>query len=112
MESADTASFFSLAKTFSLPGMTTYSGSKSLSVSTPSVLLGRSMTWPIEASTVKPFPRYFSIVFAFVGDSTITKPFDNGSSISMLTEFDASTNGRKGTSYGQDALGFLLLVIG
>ena len=35
----------------------TYSGSKSFSMSTPSSLLGRSMMWPFEASTVKPRPR-------------------------------------------------------
>jgi hypothetical protein len=28
--------------------------------------------WPMEARTSKPLPRYFSIVFAFAGDSTIT----------------------------------------
>src|SRR5579863_6999384 len=60
-----------------------YSVSKSLSTSTPRVLLGRSFTWPSEASTVKPLPRYFWMVFALAGDSTMTKPFDNGSSISL-----------------------------
>src|ERR1700690_3067352 len=78
MLSAERANFFSLARTFSLPGMTTYSDSKSLSVSTPRVLLGRSLTWPSEASTVKPLPRYFWMVFALAGDSTMTKPFSNG----------------------------------
>src|SRR5580692_3169617 len=101
MASADAASFFNLARIFSLPGITTYSGSNSLSVSTPSVLLGRSMTWPIEASTVKPLPRYFSIVFALVGDSTITKPLDNGSSFSWTTFSEASTNVKCATSYGE-----------
>src|SRR5689334_19918438 len=38
---------------------------------------GRSRTWPTEARTVKPPDvssdlRYFSIVFAFAGDSTMT----------------------------------------
>jgi hypothetical protein len=28
--------------------------------------------WPTDASTVKSFPRYLLIVFAFAGDSTIT----------------------------------------
>src|SRR5215831_13811051 len=55
-------------------------------MSTPSVLLGRSLTCPSEASTEKPFPRYFWIVFALAGDSTMTKPFDNGSSV--LVRFD------------------------
>ncbi len=30
---------------------------------------------------MKPLPRYFWMVFALAGDSTMTKPFDNGSSI-------------------------------
>src|SRR6266404_8008198 len=72
MASADCASFFSLLRTFSLPGMTTYSVSKSFSMSTPSVLLGKSFTCPSEASTVKPRPRYFWIVLALAGDSTMT----------------------------------------
>jgi len=80
MLSADRASFFSLARTFSLPGMTMYSVSNSLSMSTPNVLLGKSLTCPSEASTTKPFPRYFWMVFALAGDSTMTKPFDNVSS--------------------------------
>jgi hypothetical protein len=29
---------------------------------------------------VNPFPKYFWIVFAFAGDSTMTRPFDNFSS--------------------------------
>ena len=49
--------------------------------STPRLLLGRSFTWPKEASTVNPLPRYFWIVFALAGDSTMTRPLDNGSSI-------------------------------
>src|SRR5437660_5527886 len=76
MWSAERANFFSLAKTFSLPGMTTYSVSKSFSTSTPRLLLGRSFTWPKEASTVNPLPRYFWIVFALAGDSTMTRPLD------------------------------------
>src|SRR6266404_9059686 len=76
MWSAERASFFSLAKTFSFPGMTKYSVSKSFSTSTPRLLLGRSFTWPKEASTVNPLPRYFWIVFALAGDSTMTRPLD------------------------------------
>src|ERR1700681_2644915 len=93
MVSMPIASFFNLATTFSLPGMMTYSVSKSLSVSTPRVLLGRSLTWPSEASTVKPLPRYFWIVLALAGDSTMTKPFANLSSV-VGYEFEASTNGQ------------------
>src|SRR5208283_2870053 len=58
---------------FSLPGDTTSSGSKvRFFSSTPISFLGRSMMCPTEASTSKPLPRYFSIVFALAGDSTIT----------------------------------------
>src|SRR5690554_2406004 len=32
----------------------------------------RSRTWPYDASTSKSLPRYFSIVRAFAGDSTMT----------------------------------------
>src|SRR5438270_11078589 len=84
MDSADSASFFSLTSTFSLPGITMYSVSKSLSMSTPSVLLGRSLTWPSEASTVYPLPRYFWMVLALAGDSTMTKPLDNVSPVLVL----------------------------
>src|SRR6266481_3136209 len=76
MLSADSASFLSLLRTFSFPGITTYSVSKSFSMSTPRLLLGRSFTWPKEASTVNPLPRYFWIVFALAGDSTMTRPLD------------------------------------
>lgn len=42
-------------------------------MSTPNWLLGKSLTWPMEASTTKFFPKYFPIVLALAGDSTITK---------------------------------------
>src|SRR5690242_14667528 len=42
-------------------------------MSTPILLLGRSITWPTEAFTTYPEPRYFLIVFAFAGDSTTTR---------------------------------------
>src|SRR2546428_10449614 len=73
--------------------MMTYSVSKSLSTSTPSVLLGRSLTWPNEASTVYPLPRYFEISLTLPGDSTMTKPFANGSSM-VGVGFEASTKGQ------------------
>jgi hypothetical protein len=41
------------------------------------------------------------MVFALAGDSTMTKPFDKVSSISMESGFEASTNGREATSYGK-----------
>src|SRR5262249_49066911 len=58
---------------FPLPRMTTYSGAKPCSTSTPILDLGRSMTWPTDAFTVKPVPRYFLIVLALAGDSTTTR---------------------------------------
>ena len=54
-----------------LVGMT-YCGSKLFSKSTPSLLLGKSRTWPKEDSTTNPLPKNLDIVFAFVGLSTIT----------------------------------------
>src|SRR5262245_42995433 len=55
-----------------LPWMISYSGSKPLATSTPIFDLGRSLMWPTEAFTSKPLPRYFLMVLALAGDSTIT----------------------------------------
>src|SRR5437867_13054603 len=41
-------------------------------MSTPILLLGRSITWPTDAFTTYPEPRYFLMVFALAGDSTTT----------------------------------------
>src|SRR5439155_9542900 len=41
-------------------------------MSTPILLLGRSITWPTDAFTTYPEPRYFLMVFAWAGDSTTT----------------------------------------
>src|SRR3954447_12326625 len=49
--------------------------------STPMPLLGRSRTWPIDAFTTKPSPRYLLIVFALAGDSTITRVLPLGLAI-------------------------------
>ena len=57
----------------SFPRMGWYTGSKSCSRSTPRVLLGKSRRWPMQAFTSKSFPRYFPMVLAFAGDSTMTK---------------------------------------
>src|SRR5262249_15049931 len=49
------------------------------SMSTPATFsprcffLGRSRTWPMLASTLKPEPRYLLMVLAFDGDSTMTR---------------------------------------
>src|SRR5688500_17577887 len=56
--------------TLVLPRITTYSGAKSLSVSTPIFDLGRSLMWPTDAFTSKDGPRYFFSVRALAGDST------------------------------------------
>src|ERR1035438_9498164 len=92
------ASFFSLATTFSLPGMITYSVAKLSSRSTPSDFLGKSLMCPSEASTSYPAPRYFWIVFALAGDSTMTKPFDNGTSIFQITFTKLARFRREGQS--------------
>ncbi len=39
-------------------------------------------------------PRYFWIVFAFAGDSTMTKPFDNGTSILLEASTGSPTGGK------------------
>ena len=52
--------------------MVTYWGSKSFSISIPSLLLGRSTTWPLLALMMKSFPRYFWKVRALVGLSTMS----------------------------------------
>src|SRR5574338_144354 len=53
--------------------MTSYSGTKPFSTSTPIFDLGRSFTWPTEASTWYERPRYFLMVLALAGDSTTTR---------------------------------------
>ena len=57
----------------SLPSEFTYFGSKLFLMSTPSVCTGKSRICPAEASTLYlPF-RYFEMVFALEGDSTMIK---------------------------------------
>src|SRR5437867_7521738 len=75
MCSAVAAAAISLVSAWFLVRIGTYSGSKSLSRSTPSLLFGRSMMWPFEAITVNPRPRNFVRVRDFVGDSTMTSDF-------------------------------------
>jgi hypothetical protein len=52
-----------------------YLGKKSPSTLTPNSLEGRSAMWPKLEATLYSLPKKFSIVFAFAGDSTITKFF-------------------------------------
>src|SRR5437867_3573524 len=75
MRSAARAAVLMRVSAWVLPRIGTYSGSKSRSTSTPSLLLGRSMMWPFEATTVKPRPRNLVSVRDLVGDSTITSDF-------------------------------------
>src|SRR5687767_5403574 len=73
MADAALAAFLSSDRVLVLPLMVTYLGSKPRSTSTPSSLVGRSRTWPMVAFTSYPAPRYFPMVFALVGDSTMTR---------------------------------------
>src|SRR6266496_5222478 len=72
MMDATLAAFLSSERVLVLPLMVTYFGSKPRSTSTPSSRVGRSRTCPTVALTSYPAPRYLPMVFAFVGDSTIT----------------------------------------
>ncbi len=60
-------------RTLALPLMTSYWGRKPFSTSTPIFDLGKSFTWPTDAFTSKLRPRYFLMVLALAGDSTITR---------------------------------------
>ena len=73
--SAFLAKSFSFFTTAFLSFETSYFGLKSPSTSTPNSLEGKSAICPKLDSTLKSFPRNFSMVFAFAGDSTITKFF-------------------------------------
>src|SRR5258706_1006463 len=68
--------FFSSAITFFLSSLTTYTGSKLFFRSIPMSAFARSRTCPYDDLTVKSFPRNFSMVLAFAGDSTMTRFFD------------------------------------
>ncbi|OPY57986.1 MAG: hypothetical protein A4E56_03452 [Pelotomaculum sp. PtaU1.Bin065] len=59
-----------------LPRIVIYFGLNPFDMSTPNWLLGKSRTCPMEALTIYFLPRNLLIVFAFAGDSTITKVFD------------------------------------
>src|SRR5919198_770219 len=75
MSDASLAASFSSLITFRRVAIDSYSSAKSFSMSTPSLLFGRSRMWPIDATTLKSRPRYLLIVFAFAGDSTTTSAF-------------------------------------
>src|SRR5207302_7937069 len=72
---APLAAAFNSLMVDSLPGMVTYSGLNACSMSIPSVLLGRSRTWPMEARISYLPPRNRPSVLAFAGDSTMISGF-------------------------------------
>ena len=72
IRSASFAALLSSAIAFCLPLTVVNFGANCPSTSTPSSRSGKSRMWPTVAFTVKPFPRYLPIVFAFAGDSTTT----------------------------------------
>ena len=72
---AAAASFLISLMVSPLPLIFMYSGSKLSSTFTPSLLLGRSLTWPTDAMTLYLEPRYLLIIFAFDGDSTTSSVF-------------------------------------
>ena len=59
-----------------LSGSTSSTVAKSLSTSTPNSFLGKSFIWPTLAMTSYTPPRYFEMVFALEGDSTIKIGFE------------------------------------
>src|SRR5579884_1769297 len=63
------------------PLIVRYFGANPCSTSTPSVLFGKSRTWPTEALTIYRAGRNFLIVRALVGDSTMIRGFFTGLSI-------------------------------
>src|SRR3954466_3497001 len=65
---------------------TSYSGMKVLR-STPMPLGGRSRTWPMDAFTTKPSPRYLLIVLALAGDSTMTRSLPLGFFLAVAMYF-------------------------
>src|SRR3989338_6235600 len=73
--SASFAIFLSSVAFFDLSRGVMYCGSKLFSISIPILLFGRSRKCPKDDSTLYPLPRNFEMVFALVGDSTITSVF-------------------------------------
>src|SRR5579875_2194421 len=75
MADAFLAADLSSLMTGPLPFGTTYFGVNSCSMSTPSLLRGRSLTCPIDATTLYRRSKSFFSVRALVGDSTTTRVF-------------------------------------
>src|SRR6266568_9018583 len=59
-------------------------GSDFSAAGTSLALRGRSRIWPMEDSTTKSFPRIPAMVFAFAGDSTMTRGFGTGGRMGTL----------------------------
>ncbi|MNU99627.1 hypothetical protein D3C71_897690 [compost metagenome] len=78
------ANFFNSATSAFLSELTSYSGAKLFSMSMANPFDAKSRTCPKLDFTVKSFPKYPSMVFAFAGDSTMTK------FLLMLTKFCGS----------------------
>src|SRR5262249_31076861 len=74
-ESDFSAAFLRSSSTFFLAGEAREAGVKLFVSSTPSLLVGRSRTWPMEAFTMYFESRYFWMVLTLVGDSTMTSDF-------------------------------------
>src|SRR6476660_6282782 len=67
------ASSLSSFRTFLRLAITSYEGSKPSSTSTPSLLLGRSRTCPMDAMIWNELPRNPARVRVLAGDSTMSK---------------------------------------
>src|SRR5215210_6682329 len=105
MVDAVLAAFLRSASVLVLPLMVTYLGAKSLSTSTPSSRVGRSRRWPTVAFTSYPAPRYFPIVLALVGDSTMTSALPMPALVARgLAAFTAPFLGAAGAALGLPVL--------
>ena len=72
--------------------VSSYDGLKPFSTSTARPLLGRSAIWPTEGRTSNSGPRYWEMVLAFAGDSTMTN--DLGIPFSSLCDLTLPCQGR------------------
>src|SRR6516225_4048683 len=71
-------------------------------MSMPKRLFGKSRTCPLLATTSKAAPRYLLIVFAFAGDSTMTRLFlDFLAATRKPSMHQGSGGGRQGSEVGR-----------
>src|SRR5712691_4389930 len=96
--SAALAAFLISARVLAFSFIVTYFGVKPFSTSTPSSRFGRSRRCPTVALTVYPRPRYLPIVFALVGDSTMTSapPFAGAASVTSESAVGGSAGFLRG----------------